>query len=274
MALVGLNMARYLDEMAGHIQGHIAGAAAGAADVTMPREFAQRAVRALREASNIREPPPPDNTLRDIMAHEAARAMRSDRERLIAKSEINDDDAFIRDLRSKHEDKLNKIAQLISLTARFAGELQHNLIHPGLRYNWKDAKDTGREGVDAIITDDWTKIVDPGLVGNARITCRNIADAHPRLQGLQVEWILDSADGSVLDFFCAAVAARWRANSVFAAGPYKTGNEQQAVLHALNEAVSLFRDYTVRNDQLISNPRPRVTSLSQIRGLGGAILPD
>jgi hypothetical protein len=267
-------MARHLDDMAGHIQGHIAAAAAGAADVTMPREFAQRAARALREAGNIREPPPPDNTLRDIMAHEAARAMRSDRERLIAKSEINDDEEFIRDMRSKMDGKLNKIANLISLTARFAGELQHNLIHPDLRYRWKEEKQNGRDGPEAINSTQWTEIVDPGLVGNARITCQNIADAHPRLQGLQVEWILDSADGSVLDFFCAAVAARWRANSVFAAGPYKTGNEQQAVLHALNEAVSLFRDYAVRDNQLISSPRPRVTTLSQIRGLGGAILPD
>lgn len=263
-------MARYLDEIANEIDG----TTPKGGTVNLPPEFAARAARALREAGNIREPPPPDNTLRDIMAHEAARAMRSDRERAIAKSEINDDEEFIRDMRSKMDDKLNQIAQLISLTARFAGELQHNLIHPGLRHRWKEAKENGRLGPDAIDSTQWNEIVDPGLVGNARITCRNIADAHPRLQGLQVEWILDSADGSVLDFFCAAVAARWRANSVFAAGPYKTGNEQQAVLHALNEAVSLFRDYAVRNDQLILSPRPRVTTLNQIRGLGGAILSD
>ena len=263
-------MARHLDEIANEIDGK----AAANGQITLDKDFATRAARALREAGNIREPPPPDNTLRDIMAHEAARAMRSDRERLIAKGDINDDEEFIRDMRSKMDGKLTKIAQLISLTARFAGELQHNLIHPGLRYNWKLAKEAGQDGPEAIDSTLWTDIVDPGLVGNARITCQNIADAHPRLQGLRVEWILNSEAHSVLDFFCAAVAARWRANSVFAAGPYKTGNEQQAVLHALNEAVSLFRDYAVRDNQLISSPRPRVTTLSQIRGLGGAILSD
>ena len=268
-------MARHFEEIASNIQGHIAKASGGNDDITIPRDFAQRAARALREAGNIREPPPPDNTLRDIMAHEAARAMRSDRERLIAKSEINDDEEFIRALRSKGDDKLNKIAKLISLTARFAGELQHNLIHPDVRHTWKEKVDKGGQSSDAVPADKpWHDLVDPGLVGNARITCQNIVDAHPRLRGLGVELILNSDEPSVLDFFCAAVAARWRANSVFAAGPYKTGNEQQAVLHALNEAVSLFRDYHVRDNQLTLSPRPPVTTLSQIRGLGGAILSE
>lgn len=278
MVRAGLNMAHHFAQIADAIDEipPVPNAANNNQfEVPLSVDFATRAARALREATNIREPPPPDNTLRDIMAHEAARAMRSDRERVIAKSEITDDEAFIRDVRSKKDARLAKVAKLIALTARFAGELQHNLIHPDVRFQWKDAVDKGEPGPDAISDAvRWDELVDPGLVGNARITCHNIADAHPRLRGLKVEWILQCDDDSVLDLFCAAVAARWRANSVFAAGPYKTGNEQKAVLHALNEAISLFRDYAVRNDQLISSPRPPVTSLRELRGFGGAILPD
>jgi len=232
----------------------------------------RRASAALRAAS--REPPPPDNTVRDIMAHEAARAMRTDRERLIAKSEINDDDQFIRDL-AKAGDR-DKIAKLISLTARFAGELQHNLIHPSVRYKWKACSPSDTVALIQGLPSSWDAIVDPGLAGNARIACKNIADAHhPRLRGLTVDMILAIEDESLLDFFCAAIAARWRANSVFAAGPYKTGNEQQAVLHALNEAMSLFRDYTVAGGLLHKDDTRRPpTSLAELRGMGGPFLRD
>ena len=76
----------------------------------------------------------------------------------------------------------------------------------------------------------------------------------------------DTVDPRPLDYFCAAVAARWRANTVFAAGPYKTGNEQNAVIHALKEAVTLCRDYAIQNNQLVYSERPSApTTLQEIR---------
>ena len=248
----------------------------GSNNLAVDKGIIEQAAEALRHASRAPEPPPPDNTVRDIMAQEAARAMRSDRERAIAKGDINDDDAFIRDLHAVNSPPYTKIAKLISLTARFAGELQHNLIHPGLRFTWKNRELHQEEGTDVIkrVGPNWAEIVDPGLVGNARITCKDIADAHFRLRYLTVDMILACDDYSILDFFCAAVAARWRANSVFAAGPYKTGNEQQAVLHALREAVALFRDYKVEHGNLTLSARQPPTSLRELRGFDGPFLRD
>lgn len=226
----------------------------------------------LRAASAIeslnRAPPPPDNTVRNLMAGEALRNMRDDRERALARSDMQDDDEFIRILTANGQPQ---VARLISLTARYAGELQHNLIHPQKRYQMKEAKTTIVDQNWAAIKmggTKWHELVDPGLSGNARIACQNIADALPRLRGLTVEHVLNQDDDPLpLDYFCAAVAARWRANMVFAAGPYKTGNEQNAVLHALHDAVRLCRDYVIEDSKLKRAERPKApTSIAEIQG--------
>lgn len=208
-------------------------------------------------------PPPPDNTVRDIMAREAAYAMRTDRERALAKGDMQDDDEFISILHNSKDYMAVRTARLISITARYAGELQHTLIHPEKRRRLKDAKLDGLPDLWKAIKDgghDWDNVVDPGLAGNARIACQNVADALPALHGLQVHHILKyigNRDAELLDFFCAAVAARWRSTTVFAAGPYKTGNEQNAVRIALKDALQICRDYCLVDDVIKWQPRPK-----------------
>lgn len=219
-------------------------------------------------------PPAPDNTVRDIMAREAAHAMRTDRERALAKEDMQDDNEFIFILHGSGNERARKTARLISIAARYAGELQHTLINPLKRQQLKDAKLDGyddkkdlwnaiREGGDS-----WDDIVDPGLAGNARIACQNVADALPRLHGLQVEHILSyngQNEKELLDYFCAAVAARWRSTTVFAAGLYKTGNEQVAVRVALKEALQICRDYSLVNNNIEWCPRPKApTCIAEI----------
>lgn len=215
------------------------------------------------------EPPPRDNTMRNVLLKEAAHQFRTDNERATAKKQMNDDDAIIRSLlRAGY----NKIAHLISMTARFAGELQHNLINPHLRYNWKSAvTDVERDGIVSGCTN-WREIVDPGLVGNTSIACRNISAAYPHtLHNLQVEHILECEDARALEYFCAVTAARWRANTVFAAGPYKTGKEQNAVVQALNESIALFKYFVIKNGRLLEETiQSTPETLSELRKLPGS----
>ena len=91
--------------------------------------------------------------------------------------------------------------------------------------------------------DAWTVLVDPGLAGNARMACNDLAVRLPRLRGLTMHHVLEVAKNDAdehnnmfTDYFCGAIAARWRANSVFAAQPYKTRNEQNAVMQAVADA--------------------------------------
>ena len=232
----------------------------------------QRAATQLEELDAA--PPPPDNTVRDIMAREAAHAMRTDRERALAKEDMHDDDEFIAILHESGDENARKAARLISITARYAGELQHTLINPRKRKLLKDAK---LDGIDDTMElwreiqlggNAWDDIVDPGLAGNARIACQNVADALPNLHGLQVDDILSYGGENhkeLLDYFCAAVAARWRSTTVFAAGPYKTGNEQSAVRIALKDALQLCRDYRLVDRTIEWNPRPKApTCIAEI----------
>jgi len=218
-------------------------------------------------------PPPPDNTMRDLMAQEAVRSMRVDRDRALARKDMRDDDALLRKLEEGPGGKYTAIVRMISLVARFAGELKHTLIHPTVRNVYEEHLDGS--GSYAAMHDEcqerWHKVMDPGLSGNARIACENLARALPQLQGLNVQMVLDSKDDKLLDYFCAVVAARWRANTVFAAGPYKTGNEQNAVTRALKDAVLLCRDYHVTDSQIIkvSNVPRAPTTLAELRGRGG-----
>ena len=212
------------------------------------------AIRHIRELRESMEAEPDDTRLRDAMMDEAIRKMRSDQERATARRDVHDDDSLVRHI---YECKGGKsIASLISLTARFAGELQHNLIHPTLRRDWKSAPtENDQQKLVQKTATRWTDVVDPGLVGNARIACKNIANEFPHdLGSLTVEHILKGNVNNAIEIFCAVVAARWRANSVFSAGPYKTGKEQQAVLYALNEAILLFRNYKINSsDELEYN---------------------
>jgi hypothetical protein len=219
-------------------------------------------------------PPPPDNTMRDLMAQEAVRSMRVDRDRALAKKDMRDDDALLRVLENDEDTDYTSIVRMISLVARFAGELKHTLIHPTVRTKYADGQDDrdATANMHAYCQGQWDKVMDPGLSGNARIACENLARALPQLQGLKVEMVLEyKGDENLLDYFCAAVAARWRANTVFAAGPYKTGNEQNAVTRALKDAVLLCRDYRVIGNTIkkVSNLPRAPTTLAELRGRGG-----
>jgi hypothetical protein len=218
-------------------------------------------------------PPPPDNAMRDLMAHEAVRSMRVDRDRALARKDMRDDDALLRVLEGGADPRYIAIVRMISLVARFAGELKHTLIHPTVRnvYEEHGAGNGAYAKMDAKCDGLWDKVMDPGLSGNARIACENLARALPQLQGLTVDMVLESKDYKLIDYFCAAVAARWRANTVFAAGPYKTGNEQNAVTRALKDAVLLCRDYHVTDSKItkVSNVPRAPTTLAELRGRGG-----
>lgn len=124
-----------------------------------------------------------------------------------------------------------------------------------------------RRNVDA-----WTVLVDPGLAGNARMACNDLASRLPRLKKMTMHHVLttardesDERNNMFTDYFCGAVAARWRATSVFSAQPYKTRNEQNAVVQALSDAHVRLRDYTIDGDRVVFKPRPQPTSLAQVR---------
>ena len=61
------------------------------------------------------------------------------------------------------------------------------------------------------------------------------------------------------------MAARWRANSVFAAQPYKTGNEQEAVARALQDASARFCDYAINGSRVSWSPRHHPQTLAELR---------
>ena len=203
---------------------------------------------------------PPDNTIRNMAATEAFRNARQDRDRKIAKLEMHNDEAFLQDLRQSNLAMHEKVAQLIASVARFAGELQHSLIHPNLRDEWESSDLAARIPL-LRSTSSWHDLVDPGLAGNAQLVCHNIETAYPsRLRGLRPEHIINDRasdkDKQVVYHFSAAIAARWRANAVFNASTYKTGNQQVAVEQALREAIRAFSHYRLSNDQLLYQPPP------------------
>ena len=121
----------------------------------------------------------------------------------------------------------------------------------------------------------WTVLVDPGLAGNARMACSDIASHNPRLRGLTMDHVMKCAkqlvhtnnehDCMFLDFFCGAVAARWRANSVFAAQPYKTRNEQNAVAQALLHSNVRMHEFAIIHDTIQYDPRPPPSTLAELR---------
>jgi hypothetical protein len=70
-----------------------------------------------------------------------------------------------------------------------------------------------------------------------------------------------------MDYFCAVVASRWRANSVLAAQPYKTKNEQEAVMLALHESSRRLCDFAFTGTQVTWCPRIHPGSLAELRGM-------
>jgi hypothetical protein len=253
--------------------GAIAGAALPPANARVLLENARRLIEQGQRDADAR-PPTPDHTIRNLMAAEALHAQRVDRERALARQDIQDDDELLRVLNREGTVQVKKTCRMISLVARYAGELQHILIHPDVRESFKTTlveDDRYNEMMALTQQGMWYKLVDPGLSGNARIACQNIENALPQLHGITVDSVIQYTDDKqeeLLDFFCAAVAARWRANTVFAAGPYKTRNEQAAVTRALNDAVRLLGDFFMDGNRLKYTKRPRPpTSLNELRAL-------
>ena len=120
--------------------------------------------------------------------------------------------------------------------------------------------------------DAWTVLVDPGLAGNARMACHDLSTRVPLLRNLTMTHVLSTAmndederSNMFTDYFCGAVAARWRANSVFSAQPYKTRNEQSAVVQALADASVRLRDYAIENSCVVFRPREQPKTLAQLR---------
>ena len=120
--------------------------------------------------------------------------------------------------------------------------------------------------------DAWTVLVDPGLAGNARMACYDLSSRVPRLRNLTMTHVLTTAmndedehNNMFTDYFCGAVAARWRANSVFSAQPYKTRNEQNAVVQALADASVRLRDYAIQDNRVVFMPRKQPKTLTELR---------
>jgi hypothetical protein len=212
--------------------------------------------------------------------------LSDERDREIGAQERTNDQRYIQWLTEISGGRYKHIAKLIALTARFAGELPHELIAPHARYTIEtQLKKTGYAAYDAQLREvdeavrtlvanesPWTALVDCGLAGNARMACFEISQKLERMRGLSMDHVLETAraattehDHTFVDFFCAVVAARWRANSVFAAQPYKTGNEQAAVSQALADASARFCDFAIHGSRVVWQPRPHPTSLREIR---------
>jgi len=274
-----MNAAQWVSEYrrlpdAGAAGGAIVGPAAPPAhNVRALLDNAQRIIEQSQRDADAR-PPTPDHTIRNLMATEALHAQRVDRERALARQDIQDDDELVRVLNQDGTPNVVRTCRMISLVARYAGELQHVLIHPDVRDSFKTTPDEDDRYTDMMqLTKQgqWDMLVDPGLSGNARIACQNIENALPQLHGITVKSVIEytgNKHDELLDFFCAAVAARWRANTVFAAGPYKTRNEQAAVTRALNDAVRLLGDFFMDGDNLRYRKRARPpTTFAELRDL-------
>jgi len=221
-----------------------------------------------------REPPlPADHGVRDMMTKETLSLLRQERDHELASEETKNDYEYIEYFRTIFGGAYKHVAQMIALTARFAGELPHDLIHPTVRARIEERLSTGQyaaraqreQEVEAAITSlgavDWKMIADPGLVANADIACVDTAHMLPRLHGMTMEHVNTYARSSdvratmFMNFFCDVIATTWRFNSVMAAQPYKTKNEHAAVILALKAASQRFRDYALESEQIKYSPR-------------------
>jgi len=221
-----------------------------------------------------------------MLTKEALGILGDERARQVASEEVTGDRKYVQWLREIANGRYKHIAKLIALTARFAGELTHDLISPHAREHIEARLEQGgyagyavnlaevESAVDDLVdgSDAWTALVDCGLAGNARMACHEISQKLERMRGLTMTHVLETArtarnehDHIFIDFFCAVIAARWRANSVFAAQPYKTGNEQEAVTRALADASARFCDFAIKGRIVAWSPRHHPRTLAELR---------
>ena len=221
--------------------------------------------------------PPNDDNIRDMITKETLRVLGNEREHEMASDETRSDHTYIEWIGHIFGGQHRHVARLIALVARYAGELPHDLIHPTARHTLQeqvDDRDTQAEQLTRVETllgnHTWEEYIDPGLAGNARIACYDIGQVLPRLRGMNMTQVMatmalpDEHYRVFTDYFCAVVASRWRANSVLAAQPYKTKNEQAAVMLALHESSKRLCDFTLNGDLVKYAPRPHPSTLSEL----------
>lgn len=247
------------------------------------KETTTRALHALE-----RQPPQPapDHAVRDMLAKETINLVRQEREHGMATQGMKDDYEYIEYFRNITG--LMWVADMIAMTARLAGELPHDLLHPSATSRIKQRLEEGQyasrtirqkevvkalEGMSNSIT--WTTLVDPGLVAIADMACHDAAKLMPRLRGLCMKHVTAYAEKQgkhtreFMSYFCGVLASTWRFNSVMAAQPYKTKNEHAAVLLALHNANSRLTDYCISDDALMYEQRdPPPENLKQLIALG------
>lgn len=223
------------------------------------------------------------SSVQDLLTKETLHVLRGEREHNLASEETKNDNAYI-DIIS-HIPSFEHVARMIALVARYAGELPHDLISPTMRNTFKNHIDMHASIEEQTMElarlgkpldkHTWEDFVDPGLAGNARIACHDIGQALPRLTGVDIEHVFFLVQDNTapyakvfMDYFCAVVAARWRANSVLAAQPYKTKNEQEAVILALRESSRRLNSFSFNGTKIEYSRRYPPTTLSELRGSG------
>jgi len=265
-----------------------AGGAGAALPLPLPGTGFHRIDQAAAHAEqylNRREPPlAPDHAVRDIMTKETLSLLRQERDHELASEETKNDYEYIEYFRRVFGGTYKHVAKMIALTARFAGELPHDLINPTIRTRIEERLSAGQYAdraqrereVETAITNtvqgaiDWKTFADPGLVANADIACVDTAHMLPRLQGLTMEHVnayvrsSDVRPSMFMNFFCDVMACTWRFNSVMAAQPYKTKYEHGAVILALKAASQRFRDYELVHDRIKYSPRTPPQTLGEL----------
>ena len=241
--------------------------------------------RAIQYMSTRPAAPPPSNesNIGELITKETLRVLQTERDHELARDETQSDHEYIDYIKHIKDGRFQHIARMIALVARYAGELPHDLIHPSTRqliHKEVDTSDTklARNAKVEQMCDTyqwtWEDFVDPGLAGNARIACYDIGQELPRLRALNLDHVMNTMTfepsteytNMFTDYFCAVVAARWRANSVLAAQPYKTKNEQAAVMVALHESSKRLCEYALSNQRVLYMPREHPTTLAELRG--------
>ena len=221
-----------------------------------------------------RQQPQPraDHAVRDMLAKETISLLRQEREHGMATQDTKDDYEYIEYFRNIAGCRW--VGDMIAMTARLAGELPHDLLHPSARSRIQQRLEGGqyadRQARQREVENElgqlpggitWTTLVDPGLVAIADMACHDAAKLTPRLRGLRMDHVTrfvrqqGSNTREFMSFFCGVLASTWRFNSVMAAQPYKTKNEHAAVLLALRNANSRIADYCMHNDALMYKER-------------------
>ena len=226
--------------------------------------------------------PEQDTTTRDMLTKETLALLRQEREHDLGNAEEKSDYEYIELMGIIFGGRFQYISRLLALTARYAGELPHDLIHPFTRQKIQTrlkqteyATLTERVNeVQDVLTNTciWQDLVDPGLAGNVRIACDHVSRLLPRLHGLNLNHVFAYVDNVTndedrqrfLDFFCAVTAFVWRNNSVMAAQPYKTKYEHEAVQKGLYDASMRLKDYCLSGNVIYYRPRQPPRSMQEL----------